>query len=386
MEHIIIIGGGIGGALAHDLVLRGFKVTLLEKGALSSGSTGRHHGLLHSGARYVLHDPETASECWRENQVLRRIAPEALEQNDGLFLALGEGDMAYRDRFLEGCDLAGIPATVLTPDEARALEPNLAGDLKGAVRVGDAGMDPWRLAMHFFATARAGGADIRPFSQVTEISQNGSSATRLKVTDLHRHRTYPLQGDLIVNAAGPWAGQVAAMLGIEIPMRPGPGVMVSIDARLTDMVINRLHPAGEGDIIVPQRNLSVLGTSAWLADDPDRIGVPSDHVDRVIRECTRMVPKVAKVPVHAAWSAARPLIIRGELEDPTRIRRSFDCIDHEETDGLEGFISLIGGKATTMRAMAEAAADVICMKTGRPVSCQTRERPLRHYRAFFREP
>lgn len=60
LEHILIIGGGVGGALAHDLSLRGFRVTLVEKGDLLSGTTGRHHGLLHSGGRYVLHDLETA--------------------------------------------------------------------------------------------------------------------------------------------------------------------------------------------------------------------------------------------------------------------------------------------------------------------------------------
>ncbi|MBW2436510.1 MAG: FAD-dependent oxidoreductase, partial [Deltaproteobacteria bacterium] len=78
MEHIIIIGGGVGGALAHDLTLRGFRVTLVEKGELLSGTSGRHHGLLHSGARYVLHDLKTARECAEENRILRHIAPDAL--------------------------------------------------------------------------------------------------------------------------------------------------------------------------------------------------------------------------------------------------------------------------------------------------------------------
>ena len=72
MEHIIIIGGGgTGAALAHDLVLRGFRVSLFEKGELLSGTTGRHHGLLHSGARYAVHDSIAAQECFQENQILR---------------------------------------------------------------------------------------------------------------------------------------------------------------------------------------------------------------------------------------------------------------------------------------------------------------------------
>ncbi len=383
MEHIIIIGGGIGGALAHDLALRGFRVTLLEKGALASGSTGRHHGLLHSGARYVLHDLATAGECWQENRILCRIAPDALEQNDGLFVALDNGDMAEWDGFIQRCTEAGIPADPLTATQARTLEPNLTGDLKGAVRVGDAVMDPWRLSMHFFASARFNGAHIHEFSQVTDVHCNGSSVTGVQVVDHHENRNYRLDGDVIVNAAGPWAGQVAAMLGIVIPVRPVPGVMVSVAGRLTEMVVNRLHPADDGDIIVPQRNLSVLGTSAWLADDPDRIEIPADHVRRITRLCARMVPKAADLPIHATWSAARPLIVPDENAEPTKISRSFDCLDHGELDGIKGFISLIGGKATTMRAMAEAAADLICTKTGRNVPCRTRQTPLRHYRQFY---
>jgi glycerol-3-phosphate dehydrogenase len=74
MEKIIIIGGGgTGAALAHDLALRGFRVSLFEKGQLLCGSSGRHHGLLHSGARYAVHDAEAARECIAENQILRCI-------------------------------------------------------------------------------------------------------------------------------------------------------------------------------------------------------------------------------------------------------------------------------------------------------------------------
>ncbi|MGD8947566.1 MAG: FAD-dependent oxidoreductase, partial [Desulfobacterales bacterium] len=110
MEHVVIIGGGgTGAALAHDLVLRGFKVSLYERGELLSGTTGRHHGLLHSGARYAVNDPQAAIECIQENKILRQIAPQAIEQNDGLFVAMNDADMAYRRIFLEKCEECGIP-------------------------------------------------------------------------------------------------------------------------------------------------------------------------------------------------------------------------------------------------------------------------------------
>jgi glycerol-3-phosphate dehydrogenase len=83
--HVVIVGGGgTGAALAHDLVLRGLAVTLVERGEVTSGTTGRHHGLLHSGARYAVKDAESAVECIDENRILRRIAPGSFEENGGL--------------------------------------------------------------------------------------------------------------------------------------------------------------------------------------------------------------------------------------------------------------------------------------------------------------
>ncbi len=220
MEHVLIIGGGTGGALAHDLTLRGFRVTLVERGELLSGTTGRHHGLLHSGARYVLHDPRAARECWRENQILRRLAPQAIEPNGGLFVALCEEDLTHMGPFLEGCAAAGIPARPISARRARALEPNLTPDLRAAVEVPDAAMDAWRLPMHFFATARANGADIRTFTVVTGIRAAGRCITGVELLDLCRHRAFFLEADLVVNAAGPWSGAIAAMAGIK-PRRAG---------------------------------------------------------------------------------------------------------------------------------------------------------------------
>ena len=167
MEHVIIIGGGgTGAAIAHDLALRGFGVSPFERGELLSGTTGRHHGLLHSGARYAAHDPAAARECIQENRILRQIAPQAIEQNDGLFVALDEADLAYTSSFLETCGACGIPIKELTAKQALALEPELNPALKTAVQVPDATIDAWRLPLHFLATARANGARSHNFSEV----------------------------------------------------------------------------------------------------------------------------------------------------------------------------------------------------------------------------
>ncbi len=374
----------IGGALAHDLSLRGFSVVLFEKGELLSGTSGRHHGLLHSGGRYVLHDPDTAQECWEENQVLKQIVPEGLEQNDGLFIALDNDDLTYFDPFVKTCQSLNIPVTPLLPKDSLKLEPQIHPEVKAAVRVPDATMDAWRLPLHFFTTARENGAVIHPFSEVQQIHCKEHQVTGVTVVGHQECSTTFHAADIVINAAGPWSGKIAAMLGIHLPLRPAPGVMVSVPERLTDMVINRLHPAGDGDIVVPQRGLSILGTSTWLAEDPDTITLPDDHVRRIRATCADLIPAVAKLPIHATWCAARPLIVLDAKEDPTKISRGFDCIDHAVTDDLDGFISVIGGKATTMRAIAEQAADLICRKTNHNISCETRKYRLAPYRRWYR--
>jgi glycerol-3-phosphate dehydrogenase len=385
MEHIVIIGGGgTGAALAHDLTLRGFEVSLFERGELLSGTTGRHHGLLHSGGRYVVDDPVAAKECIRENRILRHIAPEAIEQNDGLFVALNDTDMDYRPTFLEKCRQCEIPTEELSSVRALAIEPALQPNLKAAIRVPDATLDAWRLPLHFYATAQANGARIHNFAQVIDFHKSGGSVRGVRIFDHRTERKYDVKGDLFVNATGAWAGKICALAGIQLPLQPGPGVMVAVNARLTNMVINRLHKAGEGDIIVPQRELSVLGTTLWLTDNPDVVKLPPDHTQKIMELCARLVPAVKKTAIRSAWCASRPLIGQNHTKNPQEISRTFDCYDHKQRDDLEGLVSVIGGKATTLRAMAEKTADLICRKTGRNIACRTKTEKLLHYQQFYK--
>lgn len=383
MEHVVIIGGGgTGAALAHDLTLRGLGVTLLERGEPFSGATGRHHGLLHSGARYAVHDPEAARECAEENAILRRIAPHALERTGGLFVALDDEDLAYREAFLEGCAASGVPARQLDAAEARRIEPALAEGVRLAVAVEDATIDPYRLPLSFLAAAKAGGARVRAFCPVTEVLVRGRAVAGVRLRDLASGREEEVGADLVVNAAGAWAGRVAALAGLEVPVQPGPGVMVAVRGRLVGRVLNRLRPAAEGDIVLPQRKLTVLGTSLWLADDPDVFEPPAEHVRRMVELCSAMAPALATARVHAAWCAARPLIADPTKGDAQALSRTFDCFDHGVRDGLAGLFSVIGGKATTLRAMAELAADRLSATLGRELPCRTRETPLPSWRAF----
>lgn len=381
---IVVGGGGTGAAILHDLSLRGFDAVLVERGELTSGTTGRHHGQLHSGARYAVNDQESAVECVEENAILRKIARPALELNDGLFVAVSDEDEAFSGRFLEGCRACGISTKLLAAEEALALEPNLTPGIRLAVQVPDGTMDAWRLPMMFFATARSHGADIRTFTEALGLESVAGNVTGVRVVDRRAEREYTINGDLVVNAAGPWAGRVARMAGVNVPIRPTPGVMVAVRGRLSNMVVNRLSLPGDADIVVPQRNLSVVGTTSWFVETPeDALHCPEGHVQMLLEKGAEMIPELRRSPVRAAWVAARPLIGDKKKESGRGMSRAFRCYDHLAEDGVDGFVSVAGGKATTLRAMAEKAVDLVCVRLALDIPCQTRDKVLLPHQAFF---
>src|SRR5690606_36116998 len=143
---VLVIGGGATGAAAlYDLARRGVKALLVEQNDLTTGTSGRYHGLLHSGGRYVISDFDTAVECITENTILRRIAPFAIEDTGGMFVATSQDPEDFPARWAAACAKAGIAADKLTPDQARAIEPALTQDIAAAYRVPDASCDSFDL-------------------------------------------------------------------------------------------------------------------------------------------------------------------------------------------------------------------------------------------------
>jgi glycerol-3-phosphate dehydrogenase len=390
--HVLIVGGGgTGGALAHDLALRGFRVTLVERGEVTSGTTGRHHGLLHSGARYATTDRAAAIECITENKILRRICPGSFEENDGLYLAVTDEDVEYEKDFLEACWQCAVPTRRLDREAALLAEPGLNPDLRFAIQVPDATMDAMRMPLRFFATARRNGAQILPFTEVVAVTMAGRTVNGVKVRDHAAGREYEIGADIVVNAAGPWAGKVAALAGVSVPVVVSPGVMVAVRGRHCNMVVSRLHAPGDGDIVLPQRGLTVVGTSSWIVDDPDDLTAPAEHVEAMIRQSSALVPAIAGAEIRAAWSAARPLVGEGGGDGNGNgdgagrdLIRELRCFDHA-TDAAptEGFVTITGGKATTLRAMAEATADVVCGKLGMVRPGRTSEVVLLPHTAWY---
>jgi glycerol-3-phosphate dehydrogenase len=382
VPHVVVIGAGsTGAATAHDLALRGLRVTVIERGEVASGTTGRNHCLLHSGARYCVTDQDSAKECITENMILRRIMPGLLELNDGLFVAINEADLAFKEKFLEGCAACNIPAREIPIKHAFEIEPFLNPKALAAVQIPDGVFEPFRFCLAFLATARQHGAVVRRYTEVTDLLCSGKSVTGVKVKDYRTGKAETIGADLVINAAGPWAEEIAAMAGVKVPVLPTAGVMVTLDYRLNNMVLNRLNKPSDGDIVVPQRATSTIGTTSWTVEDPDLIEIPPEHVAKMITQGEQLLPIVSKIPTRAKMAVARPLINKGH-EDGRTVSRTFECFDHLY-DGVDGFVTISGGKTTSSRAMAERVTDIVCNKLGSTAQCRTRDVPLASYRLFY---
>lgn len=377
--HVAIVGGGgTGIAIAHDLALRGFACTLLERGEFTSGTTGRHHGQLHSGARYAVGDSGIARECIGEVSILGRIAPESIEMNYGLFLALTEEDVAYADTFESACARASIPVRRIDTKVALLHEPAINPRAKLAMVVPDGTIDAYRLPMQFAATAHANGATLRRFVEVIGMDVGPPGVTALHLRNHVTRLEETIHPDIVVNAAGPWAGRVAALAHLSLPITPAPGTLVAVKGRLCNMVVSRLHPPDDGDIIVPQRQLSIIGSTQSGADNPDAVPVHKKDIPLLLKRADDLVPGFSTAEFHAAWTATRPLwgVSSG---DARGLSRDF-FIRYHSGENSRGFYTIAGGKATTLRAMAEAVADQICRDTGIDAPCETATTVLRSHR------
>lgn len=376
---VIIIGGGATGAgIARDCALRGLRAVLVERFDIATGATGRNHGLLHSGARYAVTDNESARECIAENQILKRIARHCVEPTNGLFITLPEDDLAFQSTFINACREAGIDAQALSPAEARRIEPAVNPALIGAVKVPDGTVDPFRLTAANMLDAREHGATILTGCEVTGLIREGDRVCGVHLWNHHSGEKLTLRAAVVVNAAGIWGQRIAEYADLSIRMFPAKGSLLILDHRINQHVINRCRKPADADILVPGDTISLIGTTSLHIDykDIDDNRVSPEEVDILLREGEKLAPVMGQTRVLRAYSGVRPLVASDDDPSGRNVSRGIVLLDHAKRDGMEGFITITGGKLMTYRLMAEWATDAISRKLGNTAACTTAERPL----------
>ncbi|MGB9700349.1 MAG: anaerobic glycerol-3-phosphate dehydrogenase subunit GlpA [Thermodesulfobacteriota bacterium] len=383
---VVVIGGGATGAgVFRDLALRGLEVVLLEKGDLTSGTSGRNHGLLHSGARYAVYDPDSARECFQENVLIKKIAAPCLEETGGFFLSLPEDPPKYADTLLRACHRLGIPAQEVAVADVLHQEAKLSPKVKRAIWVPDASVDPFRLIRANIEAGESLGGRVFLHRQVVDIFAERGQVRGVKVIDPRTGEEFKIQCRFLINAAGVWAGEIARLAGINLGILFSKGSLVVFNQRLVNTVINRCRPPANGDIFVPHGPTLILGTTSQTVAQVEDLFPEIEEVDLLLREGEKIIPQAKETRVIRAYAGIRPLLGAREAErevqgesgtDGRRLSRDFLLVNHGEHDQLRGFFSIIGGKLTTYRLMAEKTVDAVMDEIGRKESCRTAEIPL----------
>ncbi|MDO8213512.1 glycerol-3-phosphate dehydrogenase [Conexibacter sp. CPCC 206217] len=391
---VIVVGAGINGAgIARDASLRGLSVLLLDKGDLGAGTTSRSTRLVHGGLRYLEHrELPLVRESLREREVLLHIAPHLVHPLSFLLPVYEEhkrgtkmirmGMMAYDALSM---DKSMSRHRMLNGAEALQREPGLRREgLRGAAAYYDAQAEyPERLALENALDARRLGAVVLPYMRVAELQRGPAGrVTGVALHDDLHERSYVAHGSLVVNAAGPWVDRVLG--GIEAPDQRMIGgtkgshlVVGPFPGAPHEAVYTEAVEDGRPYFIVPWNGQYLIGTTDVRFDgDLDTVAATDAEIDYLISETNKLIPGAGLTSENVLYTYAgvRPLPVAPD-GDEGAITRSH--VVHDHAPGVEGLLSIVGGKITTYRQLAEEVVDAAVKKLDRKAGkCRTHQIPL----------
>lgn len=387
---VIVIGGGVTGAgVLRDLAVRGIKAILVEQRDLGHGTSSRNHGLLHSGGRYAVRDEEAAIESYRENIILKKTVPGSIEQTGGLFVKVPEDDDDYVQKWVSACEKVGIPVKNIPLEQAFKDEPYLSKKIQAVYSVPDGSVDCFTLVVDVVADAVTRGARALTYHEVIEIIRETNGVSGVLVRNRYTGEEIEVRGDIVINAAGPWGANLAEMAGISLRLINNKGMLAVLNHRLNRQVINRLRIPGDADIFVPAHNVTIFGTTGVNVDDPNDFSLDRQELEMMLEEGAALIPDLLNMRLIRAFSGSRPLYQESTVADTSgrSVTRGIALLDHKQRDGVDGFITITGGKLTTFRYMAEKTVDIVCEKLNIAARCTTDEEivPHREAQSFFKE-
>lgn len=394
---VLVIGGGITGAgVALDAASRGYRVGLVEQADFAGGTSSRSTKLIHGGIRYLAKGQlKLVGEALRERARLLRLAPHLVKPQpfliplyEDLTRPLGVGippllraavPLGVRIALAAYDRLAGMPESRhrgLSPREAAALVPPLRTDgLRAAFLFYDARTDDVRLTLTVLATARRFGAATVNYVKAQSLRVDGDRAAVALVEDRLSGRAVEVRARHVVNATGAWADQIAAMSGPPpFRIRPSRGVHLVLRPRAlpaeTALVIPETED-GRLAFLVPWSGRVLLGTTDDAYDGPiEAVRATPEDVAYLLRQADRYLrQRVERSDIVGLYAGVRPLIEGGnQSADLPR--------EHQVVESPGSVVSIIGGKLTSYRKMAEDTVDVLVRRDGGDRPCHTSTLPL----------
>ena len=384
---LIIIGGGVNGTgIARDAAMRGLKTLMLEKKDVASGASGANSGMIHGGIRYLRYDRKVTELSSIDSGYIQKIVPHLLFRIP--FIApLTAADVehpSFRERFLAygtevyfgAYDLyqplkRGLPSVHLEPEEVYELEPGLRRNLIGAMTMDEWGIDPWRLCVLNAISAQQHGATVLTYTQVLGFVRGPRGEVEgVQTRDQRTGQHSEYRGKLIINVAGAWAPKIAALAGATVRMRPGKGVHLTLDRRLSNYGIIASAVDGRQIFVMPHEQTSIIGTTDTdYYGDPDDLRVTQDEVAYLMEGIESAVPGIREARVLRAWAGIRTTLYEyGKIGD--ELSRDHAIYDHER-EGAKNFLTLIGGKLASYRAQSEELTDLVCARLDCSAPCRT---------------
>ena len=379
---LIIIGGGVNGAgIARDASLRGLRVALFDQADLGAGTSGASSGMIHGGVRYLEYDRDVTRLSCLDSGYIQAIAPHLLFRIPFVvpFLewtpqARILHELAYV--FFQAYDQfqplkRGKKAAKLDGDEVRRIEPGIHPATIGAVTFDEWAINVFRLCALNALDAQRYGAEIHLYHRVESfVREPAGRVLGVRVRDLRTGRAREVRGRLTFNAAGPWAGRLAAQAGAEVKLRPGKGIHLVYDRRLVNYAIVATAADGRQVFIEPYGQETWIGTTDDdYYGDPGEVQATHDEVSYLIEAIETVFPSIRRHRVVRTFAGVRPTLHHYGVQEDA-LSRAHRVFDHE-AEGVAGLMSMGGGKLAAYRQMSENAVDDVCAKLRIDARCTT---------------
>jgi glycerol-3-phosphate dehydrogenase len=412
---LVVIGGGITGAcIAHDAALRGLQVALVEKADFGSATSAASSKLLHGGIRYLQQAQlGKVRESARERAAFVRIAPHLVRWVPFL---IPTSHSLSKGRLLLGAGIASYHALCAgTASGIADPERRVPGDrflsrqrvisqyplLESIERVTGAWVihelhmhSSERMTLAFLKSAQTRGAVVANYVEATGLLRDRTGrVVGIAARDQLEGRPFEVGARLVANAAGPWislfnVAQARAHLereitafskGVHIVTRPLiEGAAVAVPTRHRNQAM--IQRGGRHFFIIPWRGRSLIGTTnVPFRRTPDEVGVDREDVRTFVEDINDALPAacLSVSDVEYAFAGLYPLtedVVRPEVYQGTGL---YQLVDHARADGVEGFVSVLGAKYTTARALAQRAVDLVAAKLARRLpQAETAATPL----------
>ncbi|MDA9660427.1 glycerol-3-phosphate dehydrogenase/oxidase [Flavobacteriaceae bacterium] len=388
---VIIIGGGASGlGAAVDSAQRGYKTLLLEKNDFAKGTSSRSTKLVHGGVRYLQNgDISLVIEALKERGIMKKNAPQMVKDMSFVIPFYDWWNSPFYGLGLKVYDMMagklGLgPSELLDKQETISLINNVKNDgLRGGVIYHDGQFDDSRMAISLARTACELGATILNYVEVKQLTKENDLISGLEAIESESEKKFLIKGKVIINATGVFSDSVIQMDKPEArPMiRPSQGVHIVLEKEFLEGPHAIMIPhTSDGRVLfaVPWHNHVVLGTTDTPIDETLEEPRPKDEeIDFILANAGQyMTKKPKRKDVKSVFAGLRPLAAnQGSNTETKEISRH-----HKVNVSTSGLISLLGGKWTTYRKMAEDAINTASMVGGlKDVKCRTHKLKLSGY-------